>query len=107
MLDINAVDTETGQTLWFYRWSKHEDTSKNYFASFLVQCWDGWGCRKEEEQARYLQQNTPEKRSSEVESVSISARPASEQDVVYYGLLRDVTADFVNHFSASKYPSVQ
>jgi hypothetical protein len=109
MLDINAVDSETGQTIWFYRWSKHEDTSKITFASFLLQCWDNWGCRQEVEPSRDSQQNLPEKRdtkpeknSTEVETFSAGARSASVQDVIYFNLLRDVTADFAKRFASGQ-----
>jgi hypothetical protein len=113
MLDINAIDTETGQTIWFYRWSKHEDSSKNVFARFLLQCWDSWGpwCRietpvqdssPEEQTGKDSKQNTTERRSKEVETVSTDARPASVQDAIYFGLLRDVTADFVKRFSSGQ-----
>lgn len=109
MLDINAVDSETGQTIWFYRGSKQEDSSRNVFASFLLQCWDSWGpwCLKAEPQRHNNPQQTPEKpsaevRSTEVETVSIDPRPASKQDTTYSALLRDVTADFVNRFKSGQ-----
>jgi len=104
MLDINAVDSETGQTIWFYRWSKHEDNSKNIFARYLLQCWDSWGpwCMIQEEQVQDSPKNVPEKSSQVVATYSTDARPASEQDVIYFELLRDVTADFVKRFSSGQ-----
>jgi hypothetical protein len=102
MLDINAIDSETGQSIWFYRWSKHEDTSKNIFASSLVQCWDNWGCRQELAENPTLKQNTTAVRSSEVETISTVARPANEQNATYFSLLQDVTTDFVKRFSSGK-----
>lgn len=102
MLDINAVDIETGQTLWYYRWRKHEDASRYVFANVLVQCWDNWGCLPEAKQDPDGKQIAHENRSTEVETISTSARPASEQDVIYFGLLQDVTADFVKRFSSGQ-----
>lgn len=104
MLDINAIDSATGQTIWFYRWSKHEDSSKNVFAKYLLQCWDYWGpwCRIEKGQIPEpeIPQKGSEKHSTEVAKFSTAPRPASEQDVTYFELLRDVTVDFVKRFSS-------
>lgn len=106
MLDINAVDTATGQTIWFYRWSKHEDSSKNVFAKYLLQCWDYWGpwCMIEKGQIPEpaVPKKGSEKRSTEVATYSTDPRPASEQDVIYFELLRDVTNDFVKRFSSGQ-----
>jgi hypothetical protein len=106
MLDINAVDSATGQTIWFYRWSKHEDSSKKILAKYLLQCWDYWGpwCRIEEGQIPEPEspKNESQKRSTEVATFSTDPRPASEQDVIYFELLRDVTVDFVKRFSSGQ-----
>jgi hypothetical protein len=104
MLDINAVDTETGQTIWFYRCNKNEDFSKNIIDSSLFQCWDNWGCQKEIAQSRNNEQTTTSEKSSTGEKylISTSARPASEQDAIYFSLLRDATADFVKRFSSGR-----
>lgn len=106
MLDINAVDSATGQTIWFYRWSKHEDSSKNVFAKYLLQCWDYWGPWCRIEQGQIPEPESPkkgsEKRSTEVATFSTDPRPASEQDVIYFELLRDVTVDFVKRFSSGQ-----
>ena len=104
MLDINAVDSATGQTIWFYRWSKHEDSSKSVFAKYLLQCWDYWGpwCRIEKGQIPEPEspKKGSEKLSTEVATFTTDPRPASEQDVIYFELLRDVTVDFVKRFSS-------
>ncbi|MFA4918089.1 MAG: hypothetical protein WC581_02420 [Thermodesulfovibrionales bacterium] len=99
MLDISAIDTETHQTIWFYRWNNQEDTSKNAIARYLVEC--NWrGCNPKDIESHDDEKvKSSEKRSSGVENLSIDARPASEQDAIYFGLLRDVTADFVKRFS--------
>ncbi len=106
MLDINAVDTATGQTIWFYRWSKHEDSSKKILAKYLLQCWDYWApwCRIEEGQIPEPEspKKGSEKRSTEEVTFSTDSRPASEQDVIYFELLRDVTVDFVKRFSSGQ-----
>jgi len=103
MLDISAVDAETGQTIWFYRWFNNEDTSKSLFATYFLQCWSNWGCRNEREQGQASTRATlPEKRSAEVETFQDSARPASEEDATYFTLLRNVTADFGKRFSSGK-----
>lgn len=106
MLDINAVDSSTGQTIWFYRWSKHEDSSKKILAKYLLQCWDYWGpwCRIEEGQIPEPEspKNESQKRSTEMATFSTDPRPASEQDVIYFELLRDVTVDFVKRFSSGQ-----
>ena len=130
MLDINAVDSATGQTIWFYRWSKHEDSSKKNLAKYLLQCWDYWGpwCRIEEGQIpepKNESQSSIRRRvediigrkhstgeatvstdshpaSEEETTFSTDPRPASEQDVIYFELLRDVTADFVKRFSSGQ-----
>jgi hypothetical protein len=109
MLDINAVDSETGQTLWFYRWSKHEDISKSVFANSLLQCWEyyePWCLRENiggvQGQDSASKQSTPEKRSEEVETFSTDSRPANIRDAIYFGLLRDVTTDFVKRFSSGQ-----
>lgn len=106
MLDINAVDTATGQTIWFYRWSKHEDTSRNVLAKYLLQCWDYWGPWCRIEQGNIPEPEIPkkgsEKRSEEVATISTDPRPASERDAIYFELLRDVTVDFVKRFSSGQ-----
>jgi hypothetical protein len=130
MLDINAVDSATGQTIWFYRWSKHEDSSKKILAKYLLQCWDYWApwCMIEEGQIsepknesqsrvrRLFEDTIGRKGSTEVATFSTDShpaseqeatfstnpRPASEQDVIYFELLRDVTADFVKRFSSGQ-----
>jgi len=104
MIDINAVDSETGQSIWFYRWSKHEDASKNVFTSYLLQCWDNWGpwCMILDEPGKDNQQTESGKSSTDVKKISSDPRPASEQDVIYYGLLREVTADFGKRFSSGR-----
>ncbi len=104
MLDINAIDSETGQSIWFYRWSKHEDTSKNVFASYLLECWDNWGpwCMIMQEPGNENRHAVPEKSSTDVQNVSTDPRPASLQDVIYFGLLREVTADFGKRFSSGR-----
>jgi hypothetical protein len=102
MIDINAVDSETGQTIWFYRWSRHEDISKNAFASYLLQCWDNWGpwCMIQNEPGNDNQQIEDEKSSTDIKDMSTVSRPASELDAIYFGLLREVTADFGKRFSS-------
>ncbi|MBT1075309.1 hypothetical protein [Geobacter grbiciae] len=103
MLDISAIDSETGQTIWFYRWSNQEDASKSVFASFLMKC-HGQDCNQEEVESRDDddKEKSSEKRSKEVETYMISGRPASEQDAIYFSLLRNITADFVKRFSSGK-----
>lgn len=101
MLDISAIDSETGQTIWFYRWNKQEDNSKNLFSTSLLVC-RSWGCEQKRPEDKEPQQTPNEARSSEVETLSTTARPANEQDVVYFRLLQDVTADFIKTFSAGR-----
>lgn len=102
MVDINAVDCATGQTIWFYRSSKHEDASKIFFASFLLQCWDNWDpwCMLADPQGK--EQDESEKVRKDVVEYSTPPRPASAQDEIYFGLLRDVTADFVKRFASGQ-----
>jgi hypothetical protein len=98
MLDISAIDTETHQTIWFYRWNNQEDGSKNVIASFLCEC--NWkGCTSRDIENNDNDEKVISKRDEDVKNVSINARPASEQDTIYFSLLRNVTADFVKRFS--------
>lgn len=102
MLDISAVDSETGQTIWFYRWTNQKDTSKHIFAKSLVHC-NLRGCHNADiEYKDEDNQDKSKKRNEEIEDLSISARPASEQDAIYFNLLKDVTIDFVKHFSSGR-----
>ena len=102
MLDVNAVDIETGQTIWFYRWSKHENTSQSIVTGYLLECSPHFNCRKVRAKGRSVKGGDGGKRSNETESFSSSARVASAPDVVYFGLLRDVTIDFVRRFSSDQ-----
>jgi predicted ribosome quality control (RQC) complex YloA/Tae2 family protein len=112
MLDVSAVDSETGQSIWFYRWLNQKDTATYVFANFLLHCKPG-NCHKGKE-LNWVDQdskapnqdnqksNSREKRSSEEENKSIDARPSSEDEAEYFNLLKDVTADFVKRFSSGK-----
>ena len=100
MLDITAIDSGTAQTIWFYRSTSTEDTST--IARFLIKC-NERGCSQEDIENRDDEKdNSPNKRSKEVETFSIDSRPASEQDAIYFKLLRKVTAGFVKLFSSGQ-----
>ena len=110
MLDVSMVDSETGQTIWFYRWLNQKDTSTLAFANFLLHC-KPRGCHKgkelnfvDQDSSRQNDQKSKssEKRSSEIENNSTNASPSSEEDAEYFNLLKDVTADFVKRFSSGQ-----
>lgn len=112
MLDVSVVDSETGQTIWFYRWINQKETSTLEFANFLLHCKEN-GCHKGKElnfedndsdSSRQDNQKykASEKRSSEVENNSTNGSPSSEEDAEYFNLLKDVTVDFVKRFSSGQ-----
>lgn len=103
MVDISAIDTESGQTIWFYRRIMQEDTEDlaNVFARLLMEC-HSTSCHQEEPENRDDGDDPPVKGSIIPEKFSVDAMPASEKDAMYFDLLRKVTADFASRFASGK-----
>jgi hypothetical protein len=101
MLDVNAIAVDTGQTIWFYRWTKSEPLQEDRTVEFLASYQQKRWFRLESEQRRH---NAPKgnARSGEVQVMSSSARPANEDNAVYFQLMRDVISDFAAAFSAGQ-----
>ena len=96
MLDANAIMVDTGQTVWFYRWIKAEPVREDDQTSVLARRDKGQWIAIEPEQSYEPKQTMV--RSAEVEAVSTSGRSASEEEAVYFRLMRDVIGDFVAQF---------
>jgi hypothetical protein len=119
MLDANAVWVATGQTMWFYRWLKIAPLSADLHTSVLAYYRPPVPAmriprRRRGELPTYIPEqagawmpvapltNTvPEITaiSSEREAVSRGARNASDEDAVYFALVREVVSDFVGQFA--------
>ena len=103
-LDASAVWVPTGQTIWYYRWTKARTPNTVTAAVDLnLACIQGYGFNQ-------CQSFTPVRKSKpkkgEVlaagESVGLSAsqRPEDIERAIYAELYRDVVADFVQKFAS-------
>ena len=103
MIDINAVDTETGQSIWFFRNKDFSYNLNDIFSKYLIRCWDGWGCRAE----TILQQNGPHyilpaKGSVNAEIADESLGVSSFERDQLFKSLRVVTTNFTKRFASGR-----
>ncbi len=97
MLDLNAVDAETGQAIWFYRGTMSDASSRDSVKNTLFWCYSDTNCY-----VTAPDMPTPQKGKTvegpEVLDITMKAQPASKIDLIYFELLRAVTADFAKKF---------
>ncbi|XID75458.1 hypothetical protein ACF3NA_02640 [Alkanindiges sp. WGS2144] len=100
-LDASAVLVETGQSIWYYRWTHASEPSK-VGSHYLLQlnCMDGsiYACQVAPVT------NTPGMdktvlASGESDAVSVSEKPEDKERAIYAELLKEVIEDFVKNYS--------
>ena len=114
-VNASAVLTESGDTIWYYEWTRVEPRSEERRFEVLVCCEDGRclpvEARSEPAYAgiaavlgarfRALGGDGGDGRmAGSRETVKLEARPASRQAVVYHRLVREVMRNLVSHFAA-------
>ncbi len=113
-VNASAVLTATGDTIWYYEWTRVEPSSGERAFEVLVRCEDGrcqpMEARGKPEDSRVAEMlgatfrafgaAEPEKTvSGSREAVTLEARPANRLDVAYHKLVREVVRDLVSRFS--------
>jgi hypothetical protein len=102
MLDVNAVDAETGQTIWFYRGRLNEPNSRDNSATTLFWCYSDQNCyvtepyRPSENEKKNMSSG---KEEATVEKDHVAADVSQR---VYFDLLRQITGDFAKRFSTGQ-----
>ena len=113
-VNASAVLTASGDTIWYYEWTRVEPRSGERAFEVLVRCEDGrcqpMEARSKPEHSRVAMllgasfrafgAGAPEQTvSGSRETVTLEARPANQQDVTYHRLVREVVRDLVGRFS--------
>ncbi len=116
-VNASAVLTATGDTIWYYQWTRVQPRSGERSFEVLVRCEDDrckpMEARSKPEDARVagvlgatfraFGAGAPEERvSGSREAVTLEARPANRQDVAYHQLVREVVRDLVGQFAAEQ-----
>jgi len=109
-LDAAAVWVKTGQAFWYYRWTKAAEpaeTGSNY--AIHLSCADSniatctpqrQGLEAAPSKAKAAAPS--QARSGEMEAVSVSERAEDRERAVQVELMREVVANFVQRFAASR-----
>ncbi|MFT3709122.1 MAG: hypothetical protein QM817_15875 [Archangium sp.] len=92
MLDLNAVSTETGQTLWFYRRVRFEQPGSPRTQVLLKKGKGGWGPAP-------VAQAAPPPYATATQSQPVGYG-MQRMDSAYFELMRSVVAEFTGHFAA-------
>jgi len=97
-INATVVGIPSGQALWFYQGTRSEATSSERTADFLAMC-DAWYCRRV---ARATESAQPvmTARSGSMEAVTLTGRPADEENAIYYQLMRELIGDLVQQFAS-------
>ncbi len=100
-LDVNAIDTSTGQSLWFYRGTMFDALDKTSLVE--VTAFDG----EEGWEQRAVRVPTPRAGAtvpSASGSATIAGRAAGPEEQTYRQMMRELVKDFVENFSKGKRP---
>ena len=101
-LDASAVWVKTGQSIWYYRWTRAADSGANgkqfdvllaCKSGNLTQCQRSFPQRKQEQASTLLV-------AGESAAVSVSERAEDRERAVYAELLKEVIESFVNSYAA-------
>jgi hypothetical protein len=116
-VNASAVLTATGETIWYYGWTRVQPSSGERAFEVLVRCDDGLckpiEARSKPEDARVagllgasfrtFGAGAPQKKvTGSRETVTLKARPANEQDAAYHRLVREVVRDLVDRFAGEE-----
>ena len=101
MLDINAINVATGQTMWFYRWQKLDtDRYETGARGLYTQLGDGpWSAVPWPTGPRPVV--GPTMSSGEVREERSGGGPDSASQALYFQLMREVVRDFVGSFTGT------
>ncbi|MFO1379898.1 MAG: hypothetical protein U1F63_05995 [Chitinivorax sp.] len=95
MLDINAIDAETGQSIWFYRGTVSDESSTESKVTTEFYC-------RNDQKCSFEPAPETEKKIAVNSELSIKGYPADMSDALYFKLIRDVTQDFASKFASGK-----
>jgi hypothetical protein len=101
-LDASAVWVKTGQSIWYYRWTRAADNGANGKQfDVLLACRDGnlGQCQRTFPQRRQDVASTLV--AGESSAVSVSERAEDRERAVYAELLREVIESFVTSYAAA------
>ncbi|MEN3973974.1 hypothetical protein [Emcibacter sp. SYSU 3D8] len=103
-LDAVAVWVQTGQSIWYYRWTHSrapEDAASGY--NVLLTCLDGVLSQCQTNQIRRAVAQAPgQAAAGETVAVSISERPEDAERAIFSELYKEVVSDFVTSFARNK-----
>jgi hypothetical protein len=121
-VNASAVLTESGDTIWYYEWTRVEPRSEERRFEVFVSCPDGL-CHPVEARSdpayadiaavlgtRFQALGGAGKNGRAAgshETVKLEARPANRQNVVYHRLVREVMRNLVSHFAAEAHASAR
>lgn len=100
-LDATAVSVKTGQSIWYYRWTRAAETDTTRLRySVLLACQDGHlpACRRTFPQTDVGPRSTLVT-AGESNAVSISEKAEDREKALYAQLLREVIDNFVSSYS--------
>ena len=107
-INASAVDVETGQAIWFYQGTKAEEESSDRSTSVFAECSRrnykllGRACLKSTPRSIAARNNyTIVERSGGIEAVSLTGRPADEENAIYYKLVRGLIEHLVGQFASA------
>ncbi len=102
-LNVNAVMVETGQTIWFYQWTKFDTARPPITVRVLSQLTDDrtreWAAVAPQCSANYGPSSPA--RSTESSATGITPGSDTEMKNIYFRLMRAVVGDFVTRFAKS------
>ncbi|NRA32741.1 MAG: hypothetical protein HRU17_05310 [Polyangiaceae bacterium] len=97
-LDAVAMTADSGEALWFYRWTMFEPVDETRTVEVqAVKGKRGW----EKRHVIYPRSPGAEGGPQQHESASLAARAGNREDQKYYGLMQQVVQNFVKSFSAN------
>ena len=104
-LDAAAIWVPTGQSIWYYRWTRAADPegiATGY--SIRLQCVQGYGFSQCQQMAKPQLPGQPSTVLAAGESVALSAgeRPEDLERAAYLELFKDVVRNFVESFSRAR-----
>lgn len=104
MLDINAINVSTGQTMWFYRWQKLDtDRYETGARGLYTQLGSGpWAAVAWPIGPRASV--SPTMSTGEVRVERSGGGPESVSEALYFQLMREVVRDFVGSFTGTPLP---
>jgi len=106
-LDAAAIWVPTGQSIWYYRWTRAADT-EGVAAGYRVflQCLYGaafpGSCTQIANPNRTIEGPSTVLASGESVALSASERPEDAERAIYLGLVKDVVRDFVQSFARAR-----